>query len=69
MAPEVLEINEMTKAGDVYSFAILLLELWSGVVAYPDENYFRVRSLAKHTSTHHRERDTACLYMLSICFV
>lgn len=55
MAPEVLEINEMTKAGDVYSFAILLLELWSGVVAYPDENYFRVRSLATPALTTERE--------------
>ncbi|KAK9918409.1 hypothetical protein WJX75_003945 [Coccomyxa subellipsoidea] len=42
LAPEVLQHNKVTKAGDVYSFAILLLEMWTGSVAYQDQNYHGV---------------------------
>ena len=45
LAPEVLQHNKVTKAGDVYSFAILLLEMWTGSVAYQDQNYHGVSSL------------------------
>ena len=37
----------MTKASDVYSFAILLLELWSGTASHTDQNYYGV-SLQSH---------------------
>ena len=46
-APEVLQTGKMTKASDVYSFAVLLLELWSGCAFYPDQNYYGV-SLQSH---------------------
>ncbi|BDA51600.1 probable mitogen-activated protein kinase kinase kinase 20 at C-terminar half [Coccomyxa sp. Obi] len=42
MAPEVLQAGGLTKAADVYSYAILLLELWSGEAAYQDQNYHGV---------------------------
>ncbi|BDA43911.1 probable mitogen-activated protein kinase kinase kinase 9 at C-terminar half [Coccomyxa sp. Obi] len=40
MAPEVLQAGKITKASDVYSFAILLLELWSGCACHTDQNYY-----------------------------
>lgn len=46
-APEVLQAGKMTKAGDVYSFAVLLVELWSGCASYTDQNYYGV-SLQLH---------------------
>ncbi|BDA51502.1 probable mitogen-activated protein kinase kinase kinase 11 [Coccomyxa sp. Obi] len=42
MAPEVLQAGKMTKASDVYSFAILLRELWSGCASYTDQDYYGV---------------------------
>lgn len=42
LAPEVLQMGGLTKAADVYSYAILLLELWSGEAAYQDQNYHGV---------------------------
>lgn len=42
MAPEVLGAAKMTRASDVYSFAVLLLELWSGCASYTDQNYYGV---------------------------
>lgn len=42
LAPETLQQNSLTKAADVYSYAILLLELWSGEAAYQDQNYHGV---------------------------
>ncbi|BDA51505.1 probable mitogen-activated protein kinase kinase kinase 9 at C-terminar half [Coccomyxa sp. Obi] len=41
-APEALQAGKMTKSSDVYSFAILLLELWSGCASYTDQNYYGV---------------------------
>ncbi|EIE26174.1 hypothetical protein COCSUDRAFT_46522 [Coccomyxa subellipsoidea C-169] len=38
LAPEVLQRGEVAKPADVYSFAVLLLELWCGRVAYAGEN-------------------------------
>ncbi|CAL8465712.1 g5248 [Coccomyxa elongata] len=42
LAPETLQQGTVTKAADVYSYAILLLELWSGEAAYLDQNYHGV---------------------------
>ncbi|BDA50829.1 probable mitogen-activated protein kinase kinase kinase 12 at C-terminar half [Coccomyxa sp. Obi] len=42
VAPEVLQDGEVAKRADVYSFAMLLLEMWSGKVAYSDDNYHSV---------------------------
>ncbi|BDA51599.1 probable Ephrin type-A receptor 5 at C-terminar half [Coccomyxa sp. Obi] len=42
LAPETLQQGGLTKAADVYSYAILLLELWSGEAAYQDQNYHGV---------------------------
>ncbi|CAL8462734.1 g2267 [Coccomyxa elongata] len=42
VAPEVLQNGEVAKRADVYSFAIMLLEMWTGKAAYADENYHSV---------------------------
>ncbi|CAL8462735.1 g2268 [Coccomyxa elongata] len=42
VAPEVLHDGEVAKRADVYSFAMLLLEMWSGKVAYSEDNYHSV---------------------------
>ncbi|CAL8465657.1 g5193 [Coccomyxa elongata] len=42
MAPEVLQAGRMSKGSDVYSFAILLLELWSGTASCTDQDYYGV---------------------------
>ncbi|EIE18397.1 kinase-like protein, partial [Coccomyxa subellipsoidea C-169] len=47
LAPEVLQLNKVTKAGDVYSFAVLLLEMWVGGGAYQDQNYHQVSFACK----------------------
>lgn len=44
MAPEVMQNGEVAKRADVYSFAVMLLEMWSGQPAYADENYHSVSS-------------------------
>ena len=46
VAPEVLHDGEVAKRADVYSFAMLLLEMWSGKVAYADDNYHAVSACA-----------------------
>ncbi|KAK9907747.1 hypothetical protein WJX75_009157 [Coccomyxa subellipsoidea] len=38
VAPEVLQRGEVARPADVYSFAVLLLELWCGSAAYAGEN-------------------------------
>ncbi|BDA50831.1 probable mitogen-activated protein kinase kinase kinase 12 at C-terminar half [Coccomyxa sp. Obi] len=42
VAPEVLQNGELAKRADVYSFAVMLLEMWTGQAAYADENYHSV---------------------------
>ena len=36
MAPEVLQAGSLSMAADVYSFAMLMLELWTGEILYKD---------------------------------
>lgn len=47
MAPEVLQNGQVTKRADMYSFAVLLLEMWTGKAAYGDENYHSVSALSQ----------------------
>ena len=37
MAPEVLKKGEVARPADMYSFAVLLLEMWWGSAAYADQ--------------------------------
>ena len=36
MAPEVLQTGSLSMAADVYSFAMIMLELWTGETIYKD---------------------------------
>ena len=36
MAPEVLQMGSLSMAADVYSFAMIMLELWTGEAIYKD---------------------------------
>lgn len=57
VAPEVLQRGEVARPADVYSYAVLLLELWCGSAAYAGENNHGVSStflqlsLREHTIT------------------
>ncbi|CAL8462733.1 g2266 [Coccomyxa elongata] len=42
VAPEVLQSGEVAKAADVYSFAVLLLEMWCGNAGFSNNNYHGV---------------------------
>ena len=42
VAPEVLQIGSMARPADVYSFAMLLLELWEGELVYRGVNTHQV---------------------------
>ena len=42
VAPEVLQSGEVAKAADVYSFAVMLLEMWCGNSGFVNDNYHRV---------------------------
>ena len=43
MAPEVLQTGNLSMAADVYSFAMIMLELWSGESVYKDFPAHQVR--------------------------
>jgi serine/threonine protein kinase len=43
MAPEVLQTGNLSLAADVYSFAMIMLELWSGEAIYKDFPAHQVR--------------------------
>lgn len=45
MAPEVLQKGAMAMPADVYSFAMLMLELWTGEIVYSGINSHQVGSL------------------------
>ena len=36
MAPEVLQTGSLSMAADVYSFAMIMIELWTGKTIYKD---------------------------------
>ena len=36
MAPEVLQMGSLSMSADVYSFAMIMLELWTGEAIYKD---------------------------------
>ena len=42
MAPEVLQKGAMAMPADVYSFAMLMLELWTGEIVYSGINSHQV---------------------------
>ncbi|BDA50832.1 probable mitogen-activated protein kinase kinase kinase 11 at C-terminar half [Coccomyxa sp. Obi] len=42
VAPEVLQSGEVAKSADVYSFAVLLLEMWCGNAGFSNDNYHGV---------------------------
>ena len=42
MAPEVLQKGAMAMPADVYSFAMLMLELWTGCIVYSGINSHQV---------------------------
>ncbi len=42
MAPEVLQKGAMAMPADVYSFAMLMLELWTGEIVYSRINSHQV---------------------------
>ena len=42
MAPEVLQKGAMAMPADVYSFAMLMLELWTGEIVYCGINSHQV---------------------------
>ena len=44
MAPEVLQKGAMAMPADVYSFAMLMLELWTGEIVYCGINSHQVDS-------------------------
>ena len=46
MAPEVLQKGAMAMPADVYSFAMLMLELWTGEIVYSRINSHQVLLLA-----------------------
>ncbi len=52
----MLQSGEVAKAADVYSFAVMLLEMWTGRAAYADENYHSVSTI-RHCSS------AVCLYV------
>ena len=56
VAPEVLQNGELAKSADMYSFAVMLLEMWTGRGAYADENYHSV-------STTNCCSSAVCLYL------
>ena len=45
MAPEVLQKGAMAMPADVYSFAMLMLELWTGEIVYSGINSHQVGRL------------------------
>ena len=45
MAPEVLQKGAMAMPADVYSFAMVMLELWTGEIVYSGINSHQVDSL------------------------
>jgi len=44
MSPEMLQRGVMTMPADVYSFAMLMLELWVGDIVYKGVNSHQVRA-------------------------
>ena len=51
MSPEVLQRGCISKPGDVYSFAMLMLEVWTGEVLYRGILYHQVGlQLVQHDS-------------------
>ena len=46
MAPEVLQTGNLSMAADVYSFAMIMLELWSGESVYKDFPAHQVRHVS-----------------------
>lgn len=47
MAPEVLQTGSLSMSADVYSFAMIMLELWTGKSIYKDFPQHQVRSLSQ----------------------
>ena len=43
MSPQVLQKGRVSKAADVYSFAMLMLELWTGDIIYRGIMYHQVK--------------------------
>ena len=43
MSPEMLQRGAMAMPADVYSFAMIMLELWSGEIVYKGVNSHQVR--------------------------
>ena len=54
MAPEVLQMGSLSMAADVYSFAMIMLELWTGEAIYKD-------------LPAHQARCTSCLSCKDSC--
>lgn len=46
MAPEVLQTGSLSMAADVYSFAMIMLELWTGETIYKEFPAHQVRGKA-----------------------
>ena len=53
MAPEVLQTGSLSMAADVYSFAMIMLELWTGETIYKEFPAHQVRCrIILSTSRH-----------------
>lgn len=52
VAPEVLQTGAMGMPADVYSFAMLMLELWKGELVYRGVNTHQARTLKHKIALH-----------------
>ena len=60
MSPQVLQKGRVSKAADVYSFAMLMLELWTGEIIYRGIMYHQVRTQGGASCS-------ACPPLLPVC--
>lgn len=72
MAPEVLQKGAMAMPADVYSFAMLMLELWTGEIVYSGINSHQagLSATTEPPSRMHAEANTGIQHLPSkTCFL